>query len=492
MSTLRTKLSTVFILLLLGVFASGVSAPRVFATLLIDNITSSGYHVVGASATSTATGDIGSFFGFFAYCPDGFCGTSGVTEGWVQRTDANSTGLDCASEHVLFSDMLPLSVPLAEINDLDQELGRPYVFNTFTGTQCAVSAGEAVYFRTQTTSGTGGVLRFSATGVGFALTSFQVSDEPNSTDFESFSRIIDVNPNTTTPLTTIATGTPYSVNGFIYISEEDWVEGMKFVQTIYVQNPKYGSQATGIGFTAIEQLLGTETFEYEITHAGYWDEFSLDGALETETSSDTIGKRTLISKITKPQVTLFGLGLGSLDVLVRRDVYVIGTTTVGDLLQESLNEAFSSLGSATSTQQTLKSCSPLSGDFSIIECVVGLFIPSGDDLHSLVRLFYDEFATRVPWGYVTRLVQVLGSNATTSIPALTLHLPASSPIAGTSTPLGNIDSAITSASVILSTDIDNDAGGNIWDTVMPIVRIMFYLILMIMIVHDVTGIHKKQ
>lgn len=303
---------------------------------------------------------------------------------------------------------------------------------------------------------------------------------------EGATRIISVEPVTTVPLTVFATGTPVDINGFIFINPDDYVAGMKFRQTVFIKNPVLGSQIAGGAITAVNQTLGTVVFEYPITHSGYLDDI-VDG-LGTTTEFDVIGIRTMTSEITKPSFSFLGLTLGRSSLVYKTDQFLIGTTTLGDKLNERYGNAVDELGLATSTEQTLESCNPLGGSFSITSCLVGLFIPTGGDFGALLNVAREEVLTRAPLGYVTRVVDMFNSSTTEAMPDLVLHLPTGSPVAGTST-IFAVDTAFGSAITIMDTTV-SDSGQTLWDLITPVFRILMYMILVMMIVHDVTGVHK--
>jgi len=67
----------------------------------------------------------------------------------------------------------------------------------------------------------------------------------------------------------------------------------------------------------------------------------------------------------------------------------------------------------------------------------------------------------------------------------------SSPIAGTST-VFQVDSALTGAGTLLTDTWKSDSGKTLWDLVDPLFTFVMSLVLIMMMVHDVTGIHKKE
>jgi len=157
----------------------------------------------------------------------------------------------------------------------------------------------------------------------------------------------------------------------------------------------------------------------------------------------------------------------------------VGTTTVGVSGQ--------SLGSSLAT------CNPvLFSTFDILKCMAGLFFLDTDQVSSLSNNLSNTLLHRFPVGYITRLVNILSGSATTTLPDIVLHMPASSPIgAGTST-LFSMDDGLNGAQAILATVAVSDSGGSIWSILDPVLTMLLTLILAMMVFHDITGVHKHS
>jgi len=425
-----------YISLFIGVFASMVYAPRVFA-----------YGNVSSSCIVSVLGpDQGDYGGSYYLT-------------WSQN--ASSTSYFSGLKGVLNVTDVPQSF---DLDDSPPDLGLVTFRIYATSTLNYLGEWGTAYY-----NGTDNCSTFQDSG------SFPIGA----------THIIDVSPKTESPLTVIATGTPTNITGFIYIKPSEYEEGIKFRQEIYIENPVSGGLIAGGAITALDQLNGRISVEYPVTHSGYYDE--TDG-LSTSTAFNQIGKRRMVSSIIKPKFSIFGLSFGTTYLETRTDEFIVGTTTLGDRQAETLDSVIDQMTLATSTDHDLQSCNLLS-NFSITNCIVGLIIPSGEDFGALVDVVKNEILTRAPIGYATRLATILSGNATTSLPDITVHLPEGIPLSGTTT-IFRVDASIGEAVDILA-DTKADSGQTIWDVTTPLFKALIYMILLMLIINDVTGIHKK-
>lgn len=154
-------------------------------------------------------------------------------------------------------------------------------------------------------------------------------------------------------------------------------------------------------------------------------------------------------------------------------------------------EGIASSTSALSEQQTLdvgQYCNVLSG-FSPQNCVLALFLVSGSQGGDLASALQNAVLTKVPFGYATRIVSLLSTTTTADIPSATLHLNGNVPSAlqGTTTIMNTMD-AINGATAILTTQIDDGSGHNLWDVTMPYFKKIVYLLLALLIIRDILGV----
>jgi len=109
--------------------------------------------------------------------------------------------------------------------------------------------------------------------------------------------------------------------------------------------------------------------------------------------------------------------------------FVVGQPTfIGNISQNLFNDIFGANGSAsssaTSTTALLAGCNLL-GNFNIVNCMSGLFVPDAAQTQDLIDNFKQGVATHVPWGYVTRLYAIMTSTTTTALPTFTASVPVS-------------------------------------------------------------------
>lgn len=158
--------------------------------------------------------------------------------------------------------------------------------------------------------------------------------------------------------------------------------------------------------------------------------------------------------------------------------------------QESLEDSFASTTLETLTER-LDTCNPL-GNFSVIDCLAGLFTLDSASAENLLTQFREMIGERAPIGYVTRLVTIMTSEtATSSFPMISFTFPAGIGLAGETLQFDFNDILSDSAEIASSTLVSGaDGTSNVWDVLMPTIDIILYLVLFMAIVHDVTGVHK--
>jgi len=136
-------------------------------------------------------------------------------------------------------------------------------------------------------------------------------------------------------------------------------------------------------------------------------------------------------------------------------------------------------------------CNVLSG-FSAEQCILGLFLVSGDQGAQLSSAAQNAILTKAPIGYATRVVNIVNGTATATLPVISYTF-------GSSTPLGSLGpwtldlntyfaQAVEIGSSTLSDNIDHK---NIWDILDPIVYVVAFGQVFLMMIHDITGFNPK-
>lgn len=305
-------------------------------------------------------------------------------------------------------------------------------------------------------------------------------------------RVISTDPTTTDPLTVLSTSSPEIIFADIFVHEDDYEPGLILRQTITIDNPAYGAFIAGGAITAVNQAIGAITIEYPILEAGY-------SQYSTTTQFDQIGKRTLKTSILDPAGKFLGITFGSDKTLTStQEHFIVGTTTKGDMIQVGVqNEVEALLGESSGLDFTY--CNPLSGAFSIPECITALIIPSQQSIDNLLGTARSTILEKAPIGYVTRFVDILNTEATTTFPVLGFTMKSGTPLEGEYEV--DILAGLQEADTLLRDDwttnnslIDTTADQDIWDVFMPWIETIGYLGLFTLILKDVLGLstHNKH
>lgn len=174
--------------------------------------------------------------------------------------------------------------------------------------------------------------------------------------------------------------------------------------------------------------------------------------------------------------------------------FVVGHETfIGHISQQSfkqVNDIFAST-SATSTAALAVTCNPLGGSFSISNCLAYMFVPDSGQLIDSLNSFKNGFLIRVPWGYLTRFVQIVSSPATTTLPSISYTFDSNSPLHGAT---WNIDTnaMIAGGGDVLDAIQNVDSGRTLKDVFYPLVQLLVAIAVVFQIVHDLTGSHSHD
>jgi len=251
-------------------------------------------------------------------------------------------------------------------------------------------------------------------------------------------RIIDVSPDQQTASTTS------EIVVSVYIDPDDFSSGTDMVVSF-----AYNSSSC----TGIFECSGS--FSWVATSTGYLSfstttEFASQGIYSTRTSigfaSNVLSyfgsSSGLISRELDSYTSFFTVG--ALSVL---DTF--STTTFNDLIR---------LGAlSTTTSVSWDTCIPYTS-FSPLDCIGLLLVPPTGQMSLAIEQFKNEFLRLYPWGYATRLYDIVSGNiASTTLPVLSFTFPSSFPagIAGKSFDFSPWDHLLGQGS-ILSTATSTD------------------------------------
>lgn len=174
--------------------------------------------------------------------------------------------------------------------------------------------------------------------------------------------------------------------------------------------------------------------------------------------------------------------------------FIVGTSTfIGSVSQDIYGQTqdFYAGLTGTTSDALAKSCNPLGGSFGIRECIAFMFIPDASDLRDTMDNARESILTRVPWGYGTRFIDILNSEATTTIPAFTAHVTMGPGSGGTTTETITIDPGdmIRGGGELLESIKDPIYGKSARDIFEPFVQLTVALAVLFTIVADVMRSH---
>lgn len=141
----------------------------------------------------------------------------------------------------------------------------------------------------------------------------------------------------------------------------------------------------------------------------------------------------------------------------------------------------------------LSTCNPFSG-FDIATCLYNLIVPNNVAYPIAFNEAKEELGRRVPWGYVTRVLEILTSSTTAStMPTIDYSFASSSPMSA----VGNIHFEpftliAQSGTLINEMKSDRSDSKTVWEIFMPFINMFIYIVLLFMIIHDLTGIHSSR
>jgi len=264
------------------------------------------------------------------------------------------------------------------------------------------------------------------------------------------------------------------VGARVWVADDDFREGETLKIACGLTHPVGAISPTGgSALDAWNAVANIQTFSIEIPYSGL--------ATTTTTLRDfpDIGQTTCRYEIHKPYILL---GFLSSTIDTGFSHFVVATSSIGDLQYSNVITGFNNaVGSST-----LNCFDSITGFFgTLVNCIGALVVPDGNLLYTDVQETADAAFHVIPIGYYARVVDILSAtSSTTTLPDIVLRLPSSSPLSGTTT-LFSMDSVFTNASTILEDDLVNpDNGKSIWDTIMPILDpILYLLFLLVFITH---------
>jgi len=402
----------------------------------------SGFSPITASITATTT--------YVQYYLDG--NSTGITHQIILRNSSDSADIDCAS--------IPTTAGALGVDG-----GSPWgylVTEALYGNDCDITTSQVVYARL-----VDGASNPQGSVAGITYWALYTGAVPDYTRFIS-----------TVPVygATVATSTTIGATGFLesddytddsYLWIRYWNQTAQYVSAVAVDALPEGSIEIPINDSGSFTLSTTTEFlrtgVYMVTYSVINPSFLAQvPILNYYVQGDTIISTS--TKITVVQPTALDLVLASSTASLAE--FLLTGTTTNPVLDCDFNTSF-----------------------SLESCLVSLVIPPT----SLLQQNFDRAKTLVfrswPLGYVTRAIEIVTTQATSTLPTISYTFATSTALAGNT---WNIDPWTGTASVINSLKSIAPVPKTAWDIVSTVIDLVIYLSLFIMIMHDITGVYKHN
>jgi len=215
---------------------------------------------------------------------------------------------------------------------------------------------------------------------------------------------------------------------------------------------------------------GTIKAKYTITRPNTWSSLWLIGGLFAPDVVATVNTSFVVG-----YQTLFDQALNG-----------NGTATSSD---SSGLVGYFTTGGTSSTTVVASGCAGIFTNGSIVSCLVGLVVPSGQDMSNDWQQLYNGMLAKVPFGYATRFLTIMSGNAgAVEPPALSYTFGSSSPaVLQGKTYTVNIWDYMGSSSPLILAKADDGSNKDIWDIVMPYFNIVISLAVFLAILSDLFG-----
>lgn len=320
------------------------------------------------------------------------------------------------------------------------------------------------------------------------------SDIPNGS-YIPFTRVVDLEP----VATTTATSSSFTIGGSVNVMPEDYVDGIVFRVWIAHKSSVQQTSMLQAWETAMNAAPYAFAVEFPVTQFGT-SEFSTT----TDLSAYPEGEYQITGELVIPQgfveslinapstiwaqlldTLAFANGSSPSDNTTRKSgTFIIGQPTWYDLVvndvvairEEGINMALFDLNV----------CAPLSGDFDISKCLMLLVIPSDAAISSMTDNLVNNVLSIVPFGYITRFIQITTFNDPSIPPALEYTYGTSAPeeLQGR-----GMSFQIFEAFPLIDTIVaDDGTNKNIWDITMPYFEAVIALGVLGVILTDLVGL----
>jgi hypothetical protein len=314
---------------------------------------------------------------------------------------------------------------------------------------------------------------------------------------DNSTRIVSFTPSDGFVATTSAATTTvdFSLHAFISAADIGNFLTIKIIYRNIDQNTLLNAPCSGLDPVGTCSVYSFDLFRGQATTSGDFYISSTTvlarGNYRVEASLDTATK-------------LGNVNLGAFTFLgatskVQNHQFIVGSSTfIGNLSQNTFREVDSFFGTlpATSTSALAAQCNPLSAIFGIRECMAFLLIPDAGQLNDAMNNIRVGILQKMPFGYLTRIITLLGSNGTTTLPVISYTFQSDSPLSG-DTITFDTGSYMNQAAALVAEAKSNIAGDQktVWEIFQPLIDLIIYLVLVYAMIHDVSGIkltHKDN
>lgn len=295
---------------------------------------------------------------------------------------------------------------------------------------------------------------------------------------------------------TVSSTTDFSYGAGLWITPQDFEEG-DYVRVRYVKNVNLQTAVSNTNLLWKEVDFDNDGIGFT---SGFNFIFATTTALEDGqyTMEWTLRRKGFLNSI----ASWWGLNnlFGTEIVVSTSTQFIVGARSSFDELMHNTQVGLNNfVASSTLALQDVKNYCSFSTSFSFVDCLSALFLPNFQDIRNVFDRLNDTLFTYAPVGYVRRFIEIATQTSTSTLPTISYTFPNVYPfnqlggVGGSNFhfnpwPYMNMNATGTP---LHDTKSLGDDPKNIWEIMEPFYKIVVYLGLIFMIVHDLTNIHKN-
>lgn len=226
---------------------------------------------------------------------------------------------------------------------------------------------------------------------------------------------------------------------------------------------------------------------------------SASGVFEISTTTNLIrsGEYRLITQIRQDTFLSSALGffsmgvLGDLGLLISTTTtFIASSRTALDIFTASTTKAINDFMSSSTISSS--SCTTWSG-FSLVDCLSFMLVWQPSLMDAPIEQIRTGFLTYAPFGYVTRFGEILFGSATSTLPTISVNMPAGLGMAGENFHFNPWQWFFVDGAPVKDEIVSNDSDQkNVWEIFNSFITIIVYLSLLLTIIKDLTGVHRAH